>query len=443
MPIFNSINESLDEDELSFSQQRQLAILRKRREDRLIIPTVNSSSSKNNSNRVSLSSPSHDLITNSNKYSNSSNPSTPSHDLNSRSSSERSSFGLTSHSNNLSSPFDPRASIYDIEYCYLDKSAVELLKSMDIDLVEKTILPFLTVSDLLSLGLTSKNKLSISWTCLRIINEIHLKLFPNLLSNAMIEGQMDHVMAILMMKFSVSSSTTSDLQLTNSIGRNSTSFSNQQPTDQLRLSSTCSVDTFGINENNRKSWRLTDSAPLTSATLARRSIMISTSSADNVLSPVRDYAKKHRKVSSLDNSLISMDHSFNSQSSSVNNSFSSINQSLGSTGSNNSLMMVHDSVNQLNQFEQNACGIEPLPTDVDSNVSSFTKLMTNVKRKTRRKIFRIVVVGEKNVGKTTFIESTFGNAIPVGNDTNYIPTETMQTYCHPYYLLNGEKIDLV
>ncbi|EFC47916.1 predicted protein [Naegleria gruberi] len=427
MPIFNSINESLDEDELTISQQRQLAILRKRREDRLIIPSSTSnkktSPTGSNSGRYStnsLSSPSVEISQLSYENHLLSSPST--------------STGRTSHSSPATDKpsFDSRASFSDSDYCFMDKQAVELLKNMESEIVEKGILPFLNVSDLLSLGLTSKNQLSISWTCLRIINEIHLKRFPNLLSNAMIEDQMDHVMAILMMKFS--SSNTNSANNTSSGSIQTTGSMNSRNSLNDSFASTRSTGSFDLR-SCRNSWRLTDNAPLTSATLARRSIIINSASYDNILNASPQKRNHHVKSSSLDNSILSQN------AHTIHNSSTSSVLSAQSVNSEHSL--VSPPINVGLSDGQHACGIEPLQVQVDNNVSQFTKLMTNVKRKTRRKIFRIVIVGEENVGKTTFIESIFGNAMPVGKEHGYIPTEQMQTYCHPYYLLNGERIDLV
>lgn len=567
--IFDSVHGSLDEEELSASQQRQIALMRKRREDRLIIPTMQIHRSDSS---ISVSSTTtkkvqenfhHDEEEEDDEEDDDEHVSmTWNHDHH--------------HHHEEEEPFDPRKNVYDNHPqrarhkmdtkwpspqirkkalarrlsnelmkhfvpstqqqhqqqeasssqhdLWMDKAAVELLKQMDPEIVEKCILPFLSVRDLLALGLTSKNQLTISWTCLRIINEIHLKRFPHLLSNAMIEDQMDRVMAILMMKFSSSSSSFhqqqqqerssfSSIHTTNCSENNSSesgtihgerrsTMTSNASSSSLRLSiatTLSSSETRGSLSSNsipweRRSWRLNDSAPLTSATLARRSIVevypnVVTASSQHVHSShVSCQATSSESVQPQQQPQHQQNHHSSTNATIESSNTSNVNHSSLSnittlspacnSHSRSSCMMdttppphrmsvmdastsqsspisarhsisefsAHTFLSHIHQQQHNnglsSMVIQPLPSEHDPNVGSFTKLVTSVKRKTRRKIFRIAVVGEKGVGKSTFIDSIFGHTVPVQH-TEYSPTEKVSTYCHPYYLLTGERIELI
>ncbi|KAG2382789.1 hypothetical protein C9374_004756 [Naegleria lovaniensis] len=563
--IFDSVHGSLDEDELTVSQQRQIALMRKRREDRLIIPTIHRSDSSMSSATTNPEWNNHhdDEDDEDEEDQDEDNEHSVHHHK------EISEIGKKTNSTIHEEVFDPRKNVYDnneevvhvewatdteqphdpkmkkknkkalnrrlstelmkhfmptlekpqnIQETFMDKQAVELLKNMDPEIVEKCILPFLSVRDLLSLGLTSKNQLTISWTCLRIINEIHLKRFPHLLSNAMIEDQMDRVMAILMMKFSssqhqqqqqqqnertsvssvASANRTSDSSSSSMNGERRSTTTSYTTTTSSRLSTTLS-DTRGSFSSNsgrmfeRRSWRLNDSAPLTSATLARRSIVEVYSGLvdpnmmshhhhacsyqhDNMNSESQQQQQQQNHSSS--NSILSSatHHEPSNTTAELNSSQSTTNHdSMNSPARNaNSFQTTttptqhrmsmtdaashtstrhtiseysaHTFLGHIHQQQPHndvsSMVIQPLPSEYDPNVGSFTKLVTSVKRKTRRKIFRIAVVGEVGVGKSTFIDSIFGHTMPVQH-TEYSPTEKVSTYCHPYYLLTGERIELI
>jgi len=368
----------MEEQELTPSQQRQLALLRKRREELIIsqsetVPEIEESVHHQQAT-IGISLHTSSAFNNNNSMKNNCQDEM----VQTRGDKCATSDGDDSKSQPMLHPF----------------------KLLNLEILEHRILPFFTLRVILNVGLLSKNQIPFCWTCLRKINEIHLKRFPNLMSNAMIEDQMDHVMAKLFRRTSViTTNVMSNSSIGLGIGSAITNYDAQRTITNHQIAES--------RRDKHPSWPLGDGLPLTSATLARRSM----------------------RVGSL-----RIDH----HTSNVNASFTSVN-STTSEGTDDSNVSFNHS-RSVSSFAD-----EELSDAAQNPSNSLSKLVSSVKRFTRRKVFRIALVGERNVGKTTLIQSIFGGLLSTHSSQipTYKPTQQTHTVCHPYYLMNGERIDLV